>query len=495
MDAKFLQLLKQLRKKLLIRQLWYVIQLLLVLAGAFALCLTTLASIIVIPYWDRILWSGIFFIVISGVVVSFPRRPTLKESAIFYDRFVEDNRVTAAYSSIQEGHVLSPLIIRDALVKMKETPPEMKKYRKRTIHPGLLTSTVLLVFLSFLIFTQRDATFQEAKRMEKEKEIIAQSDKRITKQAKKKENASIKERLLKENEQLKKKKAATERYEEITKKVKELNLQKKMMEKRQAKLQEVKKEVDGIDLPHIKTAIQETDSDKLQRGFNQLSDQQKDQLLGAMKKKGIDSLEELSNLMKETKGSGQMNEIANLQEELQQEADLLGNAIGKSMTTEHGQVAQKTSSDQKEAASSNQPNSHSKTSKQAASSNKRSGKPSSSGQEGKGYGTGSGTGMGSNGNGTGTRAGRGQGARELLSVPEKTGGKNRIELDTGKLGDGNRGDHFQADGPVQKGSLRPYEEVYQQYYSSYRSGKDRATIPKDLEHIIESYFSEIDPGE
>jgi hypothetical protein len=495
MDAKFLQLLKQLRKRLLIRQSWYVIQLLLVFAGAFALCLTTLASIIVIPYWDRILWIGILFIVVSGVAVSFPRRVTLKESAQFYDRFVEDDRVTAAYSSLYSGHVLSPLIIRDALIRMRETPPEMKPYRKRIIQPRLLISTMLLVFLSLLIFTQRDATFQEAKRMEKEKKIIAQSESRITKQANKKENESIKKRLLKENEQLKKEKAAIERYEEITKKVKELNLQKKTLEKRQAKLQEVKKELDGIDLPYIKAAIQETDSDKLQKGFNQLSDQQKDQLLGAMKKQGITSLEELAKVLKETEGSNQLNEIASLQEELQQEADLLGKAIGKSRTTDQGQVAQNNPSNQMAEDSSKPSNSRSETNKQNASSTKGSGTTSSSGQSGQGAGTGSGTGKGSSGNGNGTGAGRGQGDRELLSVPEKTGGESRIELDSGKLSDGKRGDQFRADGPVQKGSLRPYEEVYQQYYSSYRSGTDRATIPKDLEHIIESYFSEIDPGE
>ncbi|WP_034756085.1 hypothetical protein [Rossellomorea vietnamensis] len=496
MDANFLKLLNQLRKKILIRQIWYVFQLLLVFAGAFVLCLITLASVIIIPYWDKMLWIGILFIVVSGVVISFPRRVTLKESALFYDRFVEDDRVTAAYSSLRNGHVLSPLIIRDALVKMRETPPDMNMYRRRIIQPRLMISTILLVFLSLLIFTQRDATFQEAKRLEKEKEIIAQSNSRITKQANKKENASIKERLLKENEQLKEKKAATERYEEINKKVKELSLQKKTMEKQKAKLQEVKKELNGLDFPDIKEAIQETDSDKLQQKVNQLSEEQKRQLLEVMEKQGIASLEELANVLKESEGSNQLNEIANLQEEMQREADLLGKAIGKSRTTDQGQATQKTPSKQKgEAASSTQSNSRSEANKQNASSTKGSGATSSSGQNGQGAGTGSGTGKGSSGKGNGTGAGFGQGDREWLSVPEKTGGESRIELDAGKLGDGKKGDQFQANGPVQKGSLRPYEEVYQQYYSSYRSGTDRATIPKDLEHIIESYFSEIDPGE
>jgi hypothetical protein len=500
MDSKqFLQLLKQVRKKLLFSQLGYSIQLLLVIAGAFALSIITLASIIAIPYWGRILWIGILFIYICGGVVSFRRRATLKDSALFYDRFIQDNRVTAAFSSLHSDHALSPLVVRDALGKMIEALPELKDYRRRIIQPRLMISTMVLVLFSLLVFTQRDATFQEAKRMEKEKEIIAQSDKRLTKQAKKKENVAIKERLLKENEKLMKKKTSAERYEEITKKVKELNIQKKTMEKQKAKLQEVKKELARLNLPNLNEAIQDTNSKRLQQGFKQLSEQQKDKLSKSLKKLDIASMEELADLLKDTKGSEQVNQLAELQEEMQREADLLGKAIGKSGTTDPGSVAQNSAPNQKGAASSNQPNSNSKSNKRNASSKKGSqgiGTPSTTGQNGKGSGAGSGVGNGSGpspGNGNG--AGSGQGSRKMLSVPEKIGGEEQVELDSGALGEGERGNQFETNGPVQKGSLRPYEEVYQEYYSSYRSGSDRATIPKDLEQIIESYFSEIDPGE
>ncbi|PFA68869.1 hypothetical protein CN378_05145 [Bacillus sp. AFS015802] len=503
-SQQFLQLLKQIRKKLLISQLGYAIQLLLVYAGAFALFITTLASIIAIPYWDRFLWIGVTFLFISGGVVSYQRRATLKDSARFFDRFIEDNHVTAAYSSLYSEHALSPLVIRDALGKMIDAIPEIKRYRKRIIQPRSLIFTTVLVLLCLLIFTQRDVTFQEAKRMEKDKEIIAESTKRISNQAKKKENAAIKERLLKENEKLKKKKLARERYEEITKKVKELDLQKKTMEKQLAKLREVKKELGRLNLPDINTAIQHTDSKKLQQVFNQLSELQKNKMINTLKSQDITSMEELKELLKEAEKAEQVQQLAALQEEMQQEAEILQEAMGKSGLQDPGSSLQHTASNQNGAASSKQPNSHSKENDKTAPTKKGgqgSGTQSSTGQNGKGAGAGSGSGNGSSGNGSGSGsgagngAGRGQGSREMLSVPEKTGGESRVELDSGKLGEGKQGDQFKANGPVQKGSLRPYEEVYQEYYSSYRSGKDRATIPKDLEHIIESYFSEIDPGE
>ncbi|WP_226674422.1 hypothetical protein [Rossellomorea aquimaris] len=498
MDSnQFFQLLKQIRKKLLINECWISLQLLLVYAGAFALFVITLASIIAIPYWDRILWSGITLIFIAGGMVTFNRRPTLKDSALFYDRFIEDNRVTAAYSSLQSGHPLSPLVTRDALERMRRALPEIKGYRRKIMRPKWLMTTLSLVLLSLLIYTQRDATFQQANQMEREREIIAQSDKRITEQAKKKGNAAIKERLLKENEELKDKKKATERYKEINKVVKELELKKKKVEKQNAKLLEVKHELDRLNLPTIKKAIEDADG-KLMKSLNKLSEQQKDELMNALKDQGIDSPEELADLLNETRRSEGVSQLAKLQEEMQKEAELLQKAIGESgTTTDPGTVAQKPSSHQKGSSSSSQPNTASTTNQKPSSANggQGSGTQNSTGRSGNGSGAGGGNGSGKGAAGNGNGAGSGQGSREMLSVPEKISGKNSVELDSGELGKGERGDQFETDGPVQKGSLRPYEEVYQEYYSLYRNGASRATIPKDLEHIIESYFSEIDPGE
>ncbi|MGM0851735.1 MAG: hypothetical protein ACQEWI_03815 [Bacillota bacterium] len=489
---QFLQLLRQIRKKLWINQLWYYIQLLLVYAGVFALSIVSIAALVVIPYWERILWIGCHSIFIGLAILFYRRRATLKDSALTYDRFVDDNRVTAAYSSLHSGHALSSLVVYDALKKMKPAHPEVLKYGKKRIQPSFLLSSGILMLLSLLIFTQWDASFREANRIEKEKEIIVESNERITEQEKKKENASIKEKLLKKNEELEKVKEATKRYGEIIKKVKELEFQKKSIEKQNEKLQEVKKKIADINIENVNKALQEKNSDKLQRAFNQMTKEQRDQLIMALKSQDIASLEELSKLMKESNSvAGQLDQLAKLQDELQNEADLLKNAIGQSETTGSDSLAQNSGK-----APSNQANSKSQANKDPSSSgngnqpgNSASNSP---GQEGNG--NGAGTGNGSSplaGNG----AGNGQGSREMLSVPEKIEGQNHIERDTGKLGEGEQGERFERNGPVQKGTLRPYEEVYQDYYSSYRKSSDRSTIPKDLENIVQSYFSEIDPGE
>ncbi|MGD6958107.1 hypothetical protein ACQCWA_09430 [Rossellomorea aquimaris] len=488
METKqFLHLLRQIRKKLWINQLWYYIQLLLVYAGVFALCIVSIAAFVVIPYWERILWVGSHSIFIGVAILFYRRRATLKDSALTYDRFVDDNRVTAAYSSLHSGHALSSLVVHDALKKMKRAHPEVLKYGKKRIKPSFLLSSGILMLISLLIFTQWDTSFQEANRIEKEKEIIAESNKRIAEQAKKKENASIKEKLLKKNEELEKVKEATKRYDEIIKKVKEVEFQKKSKEKQNEKLQEVKKKVADINVEDVNRGLQEKNSDKLQRAFNQMTKEQRDQLLMALKSQDITSLEELSEIMKEPNSVEELDQLAKLQDELQNEADLLKAAIGHGDTTGSDPLAQNSGK-----APSNQANSKSQANKDPSSS-ANGNQPGNSASNS--------TGQGGSGNGSsssplaGNGAGNGQGSREMLSVPEKIEGQNHIERDTGKLGEGEHGERFESNWPVQKGILRPYEEVYQDYYSSYRESSDRSTIPKDLENIVQSYFSEIDPGE
>ncbi|WP_282138057.1 hypothetical protein [Rossellomorea aquimaris] len=483
---QFLQLLQDIRKRLWINQLWYYIQLLLVCAGVFILGIVSIAALIVIPYWERILWVGCASTFIGVAILFYRRRASLKDSALAYDRFVDDNRVTAAYSSLHSGHALSSLVVNDALNMMKSAHPEVLKYRKKRIKPSFLITSGILMLLSLLIFTQWNTSFQEAKRIEKEKEIIAESNKRIAEQGKKKENASIKEKLLKKNEELEKVKEAAKRYDEITKKVKELEFQKKSIEKQNEKLQEVKKKIADINVENVNKALQEKNSDKLQRAFNQMTKAQRDQLLMALKSQDIDSLKELSALMKESDSvEEQLDQLAKLQDELQNEADLLKNAIGKSDTTGSDPLVQNSGK-----APSNQANSKS-LGNQAPSSSANGNQPGNSAANS--------SGQGGNGNVSsplaGNAAGNGQGSREMLSVPEEIEGQNHIERDTGKLGEGEQGERFESNGPVQKGTLRPYEEVYQDYYSSYRKSSDRSTIPKDLENIVQSYFSEIDPGE
>ncbi|HWL12189.1 MAG TPA: hypothetical protein VNQ57_04305, partial [Ureibacillus sp.] len=109
-----------------------------------------------------------------------------------------------------------------------------------------------------------------------------------------------------------------------------------------------------------------------------------------------------------------------------------------------------------------------------------------------GTGQGTGTGSGSSGMGQGSGAGQGQGSRDLLSVPERVGGSSETTADGGPLNEGTAVGEQKGSVPVTKGTIRPYEEVIGDYKESYLKSSERMQLPKDLQDIVQSYFSSIE---
>src|SRR5690606_21291187 len=110
-------------------------------------------------------------------------------------------------------------------------------------------------------------------------------------------------------------------------------------------------------------------------------------------------------------------------------------------------------------------------------------------QNGNGNSNDDGQSNGANGNG----AGLGSGNRIFLTIPERIDGKVNLENDFGKIGEGKEGEYFESDGPVEKGKLRSYDEVFEAYERAYRNSLNRVNLPKDLENIIKNYFSNLKP--
>ena len=65
-------------------------------------------------------------------------------------------------------------------------------------------------------------------------------------------------------------------------------------------------------------------------------------------------------------------------------------------------------------------------------------------------------------------------------------------MDGGPLGDGSNVSEQQGNGPITKGSIRPYEEVVGAYKNSYLESSDRLQLPKDLQNVVQSYFTSIE---
>ncbi|OWA34457.1 hypothetical protein B9G55_19375 [Saccharibacillus sp. O16] len=121
-----------------------------------------------------------------------------------------------------------------------------------------------------------------------------------------------------------------------------------------------------------------------------------------------------------------------------------------------------------------------------------SGSGNGSGQ-GPGSGSGSGSGPGGSGSGQGAGAGWGSGGRELVTTPRDLKGSGNVQSDNGPSSGG--GDK-QAGGvsPTIDGVSRPYDEVYGEYSQRAKDSLGRSDLPQSVQGLVESYFTEIQPG-
>ncbi|GIO31849.1 MULTISPECIES: phage tail tape measure protein [Paenibacillus] len=133
--------------------------------------------------------------------------------------------------------------------------------------------------------------------------------------------------------------------------------------------------------------------------------------------------------------------------------------------------------------------------------------PGSSGAQGSGQGNGSGSGMGSGagagtGTGTGSGSGMGQGSgaglgaggQNFVKTPRKFAGSGNKQNDKGPLQ--GQGGTIQKGGvaPAVDGASRPYEEVYKEYESEAKKSLGRQELPQQMQSLVESYFTGINPN-
>lgn len=122
-------------------------------------------------------------------------------------------------------------------------------------------------------------------------------------------------------------------------------------------------------------------------------------------------------------------------------------------------------------------------------------------QPGAGIGAGKGGGSGGSGStgrgqgqggGQGGGAGLGSGSRTLVTTPRELKGSGNVKSDGGPT----TGGSVQKGGksPVFDGVSRPYEEVYSDYAAEAKESLQRSDLPQSLQGLVESYFTEIDPG-
>ncbi|MFD6438604.1 hypothetical protein ACFWDG_02030, partial [Peribacillus sp. NPDC060186] len=251
----------------------------------------------------------------------------------------------------------------------------------------------------------------------------------------------------------------------------------------------------------------EKELQKLNEKWDELPDEQKQALEILTEQEKPLSHEELEALIKQLEEAMKSDELVKQLAESNHAVQQAGTQLQKQLSQNGMPSSQLSFTNSKGAQGSkaaNQPLGQPSTSASPnGQPNSQSGNPAGNqqsqggqGQQGgqQGVGQGQQPGQGGNGGGGkgGTIGGTGQGPREMLTIPEMTDGKQNTETDNGQLGAGS-GEEEEADGPVLKGNLRNYEEVYQQYENSYRQSTERLRLPSDLNNLVKNYFNKLDP--
>ncbi|MBB6443810.1 hypothetical protein [Bacillus benzoevorans] len=512
----FLQLLKPVRKQLWTALFVCEFQLYFLFLGVWLACILLLSRIIVIPF--PLHYSILGAAALMGLLLFriWRKRPDDYDAVLLFNRFVADDRVVTAYSFIGKGGLMETLQLQDAVKHMKRKQEEVLQRRKKHLEKRMLLWSALLFAGCAILFILPNENSDLAKKRENDIKLVNKAEKELKEKLKQEKDEGVKKSLEEAKEKVAQSKTAEEALTNLAKQMKELELKVLKEKEKQEVLKDWQDSLNESGINQLAELLAKKDLRKIEKELAKLNGQweklpekQKEAMQSFTGQEQQLSAEELERIVK------------TIEEALQSEDILADLARAKTAIESSGQALQQQlaangtppeklafSSGNGGKPSGNKSNGNGQTGVEnsVSSQGKSSTGANQSGSNAAGNGTGSGNGSGSGsgsgagsggggtGSGNGSGAGLGEGPRGFLTIPEKTTGKENREIDGGQLGEGAAAEQTEGSGPVMKGTVRPYEEVYGEYEESYRESSDRYKLPANLEKIVQNYFTNIDPN-
>lgn len=519
MDNKdsFLQLLKPVRKQLWTAFLIREFQFYLVLLGVWLTAIRLLSLFVVIPFLYHYSILGAAALIGFLLFRIWRKRPYYSDAARLYNQFVTEDRVLTAYSFINKDGIMEKLLLQDAIKHMKYKRQEVLQRKKYYLEKRLLLWSAVLFSGCIFLFIIPNENSELANKKENDIKLVNKAEKELKEKIKQEKEEGVKKSLEEAKEKVAQSKTAEEALTELAKQMKELELKELKEKEKQEALKDWQDSLNESGMNQLAELLAQKDLEKIEKElanlngkWEKLSEKQKEAMQSMTGQEQQLSEEELEGIVKAIEEALQsqdaLSDLAAAKAALQSSGQALqqqltasgtppsklafssgngGKASGKKANSS-GQTGSGSPSDSKGNASAG--------AKQSSSNATGDGTGSGTGS-GSGSGSGSGgSGAGGSGSGNGSGAGLGKGSREFLTIPEKTAGKENREIDNGQLGEGVAVEQTEGSGPVLKGTLRPYEEVYGEYEESYRESTDRYKLPANLEKIVQNYFTNIDPN-
>lgn len=463
------QFVNKAKRNLNMEQMIPMLQFGLFIGLAFSAVILVLSRLFVFPYYRAVAVSVAIGVLLLTIVYIWWKRIKEREALHKLDAFYPHNELVTALSFKDDENPLVNALVTKA---KKETPQAFKQFKERKKElwkPKVLIGTLLVSIAIAVLFIFPSATQQDALVYEKEQDVIKDLKKEVAKLEKKTETKEVKKELQELQNKLKEMKLSEEALREIVKKQKELKLQEQKLKDK-------------------KSLAQEKNGESSEG-------------LTAQEQKQLEELIELQNTLANSANSTQ-SALSKLGKPISFDLqNAIASELGAESDFEEGSENDGSDSDEESGQSGNNQQGNNENGNGQGNGQ---GNQSGSGQGGQGQGSGSGSGQGSGqgsgsgsggsgtGAGNGSGAGLGQGSRDLLSIPERIGGNNGPTVDGGPLNEGKPVAEQKGPVPVTKGTIRPYEEVIGEYKDSYLESSERMQLPKDLQDIVQSYFSSIE---
>lgn len=435
------------------------------------------SRLFVFPHYDEVAIVIGIAVLVGALFFIWWNHIREKDALHRLDDFYPHNELVTALSFNDEKNPLVNSLLEKA---QKESPAAFERFKKRKkvlwkarVLIGILLMAIVIGILS--IFPS--ATQQEAHVIEKEQNVIDKLEEEVAKLEKKTKTDNVKKQLQDLTNKLKDMETSEEALREVVKKQKELKLQEQKLREKETSVEQGEgKTADGL------TAEEQEQLKELMELQNELASTANN-TQSALSKLGKPISFDLQNAIASELGSESKNAANN-------------NGSSNSNNQNSNQNSNQNGNQSSSQNQGNGQNSNQQGKGNNGSSGQGNGQGNGSGQgNGQGNGQGSGSGQGNGQGRGGNGAGLGQGSRDLLSIPERIGGSNETTVDGGPLNEGEPVGEQKGSVPVTKGTIRPYEEVIGQYKESYLESSERIQLPKDLQDIVQSYFSSIESNE
>lgn len=471
-QKKLMRFVYRARRSLNLERMLMILQYGILTALILSMAILIVSRFFVFPYYVQTALMIGFMTIIFTIIWMVLKRVRKKEALIKLDAFYPYNELVTALSFKIEEHPLVESILEKSLKESEEAFARFKKRPKQLWSKKALIGILFTVMAIVLLSVFPAETQQEAKVVEKEREIVKELEKEVAELEKKAKSKEVKKEMKELLEKLKEVETSEEALKEVVKKQKELKLEEQKLKEQML-------------------------SENNAEGLEGLTEEQ------------LEQLKELAELHSEL-AKGANNTQSALGKIGKPVSFALQNAISQEVNSQSENESGTGSSGQGSTGNGSQENGDSNSSNEGqGNGNSNQGQSSGQGQGGSGNGQGqggqgqsSGSGQGGGGLGSssgagggGSGAGSGAGDRSLLSIPERIGGSSDPTIDGGPLGGGEPIGEQKGPVPVTKGTIRPYEEVIGQYEDSYMESSERLQLPKDLQQIVESYFSQVQSNE